>query len=189
MTPEQFAEIKHRAGRTDPSQAIARIQRTRDIPDLIGEVERVQAVLTEVCTERNDLLAEVERLNSELSLAFSPGMYLDIQKVLDEALGTNEADGAAAGIVADVALLAEQKRTAEAEMDRLRTRVEALRVNRDQLKAKLTQADALIAELGRANGSLSALKVIAKHGEMSDATRREMLDALADDLAEGVTGR
>jgi len=39
--------------------------------------------------------------------------------VLDEALGTSEADGAGAGIVADIALLAEQKRAAVAEVERL----------------------------------------------------------------------
>lgn len=56
----------------------------------------------------------------ELDLAFGPGMYLDIQNVLDAALGTEEADGAGAGIVADVALLAEQKRTADAANENVR---------------------------------------------------------------------
>ena len=71
-----------------------------------------------------DLIAEVERLRTELQLAFSPGMYLDIQQVLDKALGTNEADGAGAGIVADVALLAEQRDKARSELAQVLTNYE-----------------------------------------------------------------
>jgi hypothetical protein len=52
---------------------------------------------------------ELDRLRTEASIAFGPGMYFEIQQVLDEALGTKEADGAGAGIVSDVALLAEHR--------------------------------------------------------------------------------
>jgi hypothetical protein len=41
--------------------------------------------------------------------------------------------------------------------------------------------DQYATDLGRANGSLSALKLIAKHGDMPETTRREMLDALGGD--------
>lgn len=67
-----------------------------------------------------ELLAEVERLDSELKIAFGPSVYFDIQKVLDKALGTGEADGACAGVVGDVTLLAERMQAAEAEVGRLR---------------------------------------------------------------------
>lgn len=100
------------------------------------------------------LLAEVERLRTELDLAFSPGMYLDIQKVLDDALGTNEADGAGEGIVADVALIAGRMKKAEAERDDVvaelkeeRLTSDALRKNRDQLNDELTTARAEAARL------------------------------------------
>ena len=46
--------------------------------------------------------------------------YMDVQKVLDEALGTEEEDGAGAGMAADVALLADRLKAAEAEVMRLK---------------------------------------------------------------------
>lgn len=66
------------------------------------------------------LIGEVERRKAELKVAFGPGLYLDIQKVLDKALGTEEADGAGAGIVADITLVAGRMQAAEAEVERLR---------------------------------------------------------------------
>jgi hypothetical protein len=72
------------------------------------------------------LLAEVERLRTELRFAFPPRTYMDIQQVLDAALGTEEMDGAGAGIIADVALVAGRMRTAEAEVKRLNGVVQLL---------------------------------------------------------------
>jgi hypothetical protein len=42
--------------------------------------------------------------------------YWDIQRILDEALGTREGDGAGAGIAADVRLVAEQRDILRAEL-------------------------------------------------------------------------
>lgn len=50
--------------------------------------------------------------------------YLDTQKVLDVALGTEEADGAGAGIAADVHLLAVQRDEARANAATLRTAIQ-----------------------------------------------------------------
>lgn len=52
--------------------------------------------------------------------------YMDVQKVLDEALGTEEEDGSGGGIASEVWLLAHQ---------------------RDEARAKLAQAEALIRRL------------------------------------------
>lgn len=103
MTTERRAEIREH------------LARTRALDMCLDDWHMTLAA------DARDLLAEVERLRAELDLAFSPGMYLDIQKVLDEALGTNKADGAGAGIVADVALVADRMKQAEAERDRAGT--------------------------------------------------------------------
>ncbi len=44
--------------------------------------------------------------------------YMDVQAVLDKALGTEEEDGAGGGIAGDVALLAAQRNEARAELAR-----------------------------------------------------------------------
>lgn len=143
MTPEQFAEIKNRKVPHGPN-AVRTLVADRDA--LLAEVEQLKAERSKAAAWEVHLAenlhyaqldgagaaAEVERLTSELSVAFGPGLYLDIQKVLDEALGTHEADGAGAGIAADVAVLAERKRTAETEVKRLRT---ALKDAADQMAA------------------------------------------------------
>jgi hypothetical protein len=46
--------------------------------------------------------------------------YMDVQKVLDKALGTEEEDGTGGGIASEVWLLAHQRDGARAERDRLR---------------------------------------------------------------------
>lgn len=60
------------------------------------------------------LLDEVEQLRKELDLAMGPRMYLDVQKILDRALGGGPNDGAGKGLVADVALVADRMAQAEA---------------------------------------------------------------------------
>jgi hypothetical protein len=45
--------------------------------------------------------------------------YMDVQAVLDKALGTREEDGAGEGIAADVALLVRQRNNARTEAERL----------------------------------------------------------------------
>lgn len=45
--------------------------------------------------------------------------YFDVQKVLDEYLGSEEEDGAGGGIAGDVWLMGERMRTAELEVQRL----------------------------------------------------------------------
>lgn len=81
----------------------------------------------------DELWPEIERLQQELSVAFGPSLYFEIQKVLDGALGTEEVDGAGAGIVADIALLAKQKREAV-------QRAEQAERDRDEWKIKATLA-------------------------------------------------
>ena len=56
--------------------------------------------------------------------------YMDVQAVLDKALGTEEEDGAGAGIAADVALLAGQRDEARAEVAELRRTIRALQAAR-----------------------------------------------------------
>ena len=48
-------------------------------------------------------------------------VYLDVQRYLDEVLGTGEEDGAGAGLEADVRLLGTQRDEARAEVTRLRS--------------------------------------------------------------------
>ena len=137
MPPEREAEIREHVAWTrdryscvdDRHHALA-----RGCVDLLDAVERLRE---EERRQRETAgaasrgwekdAAEVERLRAELRLAFSPGMYLDIQKVLDGALGTTEADGAGAGIVADVALVTERMKQAEAERDEARAELEKVR--------------------------------------------------------------
>ncbi|MFC9973606.1 hypothetical protein ACFVH6_22195 [Spirillospora sp. NPDC127200] len=116
------------------------------------------------------LLDEVERLRTELSVAFAPGMYLDIQKILDEALGTHEADGAGAGIVADITLLADRLRTAEAETERLRTEhateVDQHRRDNIELRDRAAGYTAQIAEL-----EAKAERLSDEHAILADQLR------------------
>lgn len=97
-------------------QALAEIRRHDEID--LKAAEKTDGALDETAWERHVLLAEVDRLRAELKIAFGPGLYLDIQQVLDKALGTDEADGAGAGIVADISLVVERMQAAEAEVDR-----------------------------------------------------------------------
>src|ERR1700734_554899 len=69
--------------------------------------------------------------------------YMDVQKVLDKALGTGEDDGAGAGIAADVWLLADQRDKARAEAAQLRERC----AERDRLISLLIAEHPV--ELGR----------------------------------------
>ncbi len=74
-------------------------------------IEREQVLLSaaEIAdAATDDLWPEIERLQQEASLAFGPSLYFEIQKVLDKALGTEEVDGAGAGIVAEIAMLADR---------------------------------------------------------------------------------
>lgn len=75
--------------------------------ELLDEVERLRKALHNGRTER-------DRLRRELDLAMGPRMYLDVQKILDRALGIGPDDGAGKGLVADVALVAERMAQAEA---------------------------------------------------------------------------
>lgn len=70
------------------------------------------------------LVAEVERLRSEVEASrfMYERCYFEIQQVLDRAHGTEEGDGAGAGIVLEVDLLLQQRDEARAEVERLRTR-------------------------------------------------------------------
>jgi hypothetical protein len=52
--------------------------------------------------------------------------YMDVQKILDGALGTEEEDGAGAGIAADVAMVVAQRDRARAEAKRLAGRLKEL---------------------------------------------------------------
>ena len=53
-------------------------------------------------------------------------VYLDVQRYLDEVLGTGEEDGAGAGLEADVRLLGTQRDEARAEVTRLRSALAGL---------------------------------------------------------------
>jgi hypothetical protein len=50
--------------------------------------------------------------------------YFNVQSVLDKALGPDEEDGAGEGIAADVALLAEQRDEARAELEQLKAKLD-----------------------------------------------------------------
>jgi hypothetical protein len=155
MTPEQIKEIRDRADRLEflvhlgEAAANGRIIEV-ELKQKADFVDLGQLIGTAVPA----LIGEVERLTAELSVAFGPGMYLDIQKVLDEALGTHEADGAGAGIAADVAVLAEQKRTAETEVKRLRT---ALKDAADQVAASDIDAANTAVDLDQTKARVRAL--------------------------------
>lgn len=146
MTPERRTEIRERAESVRTWKAVW----GPPIPQLCD-------------VDIPDLLDEVERLHAELALAFSPGMYLDIQKVLDKALGTNEADGAGAGIVADIALVADRMRQAATERDTARA----------ELAEERARHGELVAEMQRARTEAER--------------RRDELDALTDRLDVAVT--
>lgn len=70
------------------------------------------------------LRAELARLRAALADPRRDPMYHDrywqVQEVLDEALGPNEEDGTGQGIVAEVALVVQQREEAIAERDRYR---------------------------------------------------------------------
>lgn len=95
---------------------------------LLAEVERHRAGreveqemlrnAIEMLSELDSLRAENERLRGDVE--FHAKIRLRVEAVLDAALGTEDEDGAGAGLAADVQLLADQR-------DRLRAQVEAVR--------------------------------------------------------------
>lgn len=88
--------------------------------------------------------------------------YCDVQEVLDEALGTEEEDGAGEGIAADVRLLAAQRDEARAEVERL--------------TAEQQRADARIAGLLRLRDEERALhhELLWQHGIKPATGLREL---------------
>ena len=71
--------------------------------------------------------------------------YMDVQRVLDEALGTEEKDGAGAGIAGDVWLLAHQRDEARAKLTAItahcRRHTEWVTARPDVLTEALVKAD------------------------------------------------
>lgn len=65
-----------------------------------------------------DGMSEVEQLRADQRMHM--GVRLEVEKILDVALGPNEEDGAGGGLAADVALLADKLKLASAEVERLR---------------------------------------------------------------------
>ncbi|MBO3751564.1 hypothetical protein J5X84_36290 [Streptosporangiaceae bacterium NEAU-GS5] len=102
---------------------------------------------------RKELLAEVDRLNTELRLAFGPRLRLEIEQVLDRALGTEEADGAGAGIVADVQLLADRLATAERRAEKAEAAAVSWRKSTDNAGLAILQ---ISRELGEAQDRANA---------------------------------
>lgn len=123
----------------------------------------MQAEIDQLKSERNEAKTEVERLTAELKDARDTRDYYqrDQDRHLDEAqrqwIRTQTAESEVERLTESLAAVAEesaerktQRDEARDEVEQLTRTAEALRVNRNQLKDKLTQADALIAELRRA---------------------------------------
>lgn len=105
----------------------------RDVPRLLTEVDRLKDVLqrrtqewqdeqtARVAAEQATIAADqrAQQAEAELALAMGPTMYLQIQQILDGALGGRREDGAGAGLVAEIQLLVDRMKAAEAEAERL----------------------------------------------------------------------
>ncbi|WP_347601367.1 hypothetical protein [Acrocarpospora sp. B8E8] len=149
---------------------------------LLAEVERLRAraladdlAYKSMLKRAEKARADANELGAQLRLSFPPGLYLEIQQVLDRALGTEEKDGAGAGIVADVALVVDRLANADERLDLARTAlladgyfkpeevgpdiapriVERLAVMREQI-------DHLQAELTDAHGQLADAQEVAQ---------------------------
>ncbi|MFD9950546.1 hypothetical protein ACFWYW_57540 [Nonomuraea sp. NPDC059023] len=138
-----------------------------------------------------DLLSEVDRLNAELKIAFRPGLYLEIQQVLDEALGTEDSDGAGEGIVADVSLVATRMRAVETEVDRLKAELEANRqrwYHNDESRTECVAGfDPETRECAEGGGKvLSAVEYQAQLIEICQGLTQKAEESEASALAEAV---
>jgi len=97
--------------------------------------------------------------------------YMAVQAVLDKALGTEEEDGAGAGIVADVHLLALQRDEARARLADAREHATVCQAERDEARAELNRTrEALVTESNRTAAELRAviaemLLVVTEYGD------------------------
>lgn len=99
--------------------------------------------------------------------------YMDVQKALDETLGTEEEDGSDGGIAADVYLLARQRDEARAARDDYAARLRAtdqgwatVAAERDESRAELARVQSAAQTLGR---------VVTWQARSMEAARIEML--------------
>jgi hypothetical protein len=96
-------------------------------------------------TELERLRAEAEKYHRYYDDAMK--VRLDVEEVLDEALGTEEEDGAGYGLAGDVALLAQHEKAARAEADTLRGKVEELEAGRDERQARIDEHEELLSSI------------------------------------------
>lgn len=82
-------------------------------------VASYEATLRRVTAERDEAREERNTALNELALAMGPRMYADVQQILDSVLGGRREDGAGAGLVAEIQLLVDRMKAAEAEAERL----------------------------------------------------------------------
>lgn len=89
----------------------------------------IEKHLRALLVEHEALETEVKELRSHQVADWK--RRAQTEEVLDDALGTEEEDGAGAGLVADVALLAERMKAAEAEVERYKALHESVRATAD----------------------------------------------------------
>jgi hypothetical protein len=81
----------------------------------LGEIGATTANLSRALVQRD---AEIDRLRREIDM--HQRIRLDVEKVLDDVLGTEEEDGAGAGLEGDVRLLADRCKRAESQLAAIR---------------------------------------------------------------------
>jgi len=112
-------------------------------------------------------------------------VYFDVQRYLDEVLGTGEEDGAGAGLEADVRLLGTQRDEARAEITRLRhalAEIENAATWGTSCLSCATVLDSAAAETFRRERAESALAIAhAALRRLAGATRLAHVGAASDD--------
>ncbi|GAA2298482.1 hypothetical protein GCM10010402_66390 [Actinomadura luteofluorescens] len=99
-------------------------ERIAAVDRLLADLERGRARFKRERRRAETAEDETRKLAEELRIAFGPRLYADVSQVLDRALGTRREDGAGAGIVAEVSLVADRMAQAEAANAALRSAVD-----------------------------------------------------------------
>jgi hypothetical protein len=99
-------------------------------------VASYEATLRRVTAERDEAREERNSALNELALAMGPTMYHQIQQILDGVLGGRREDGAGAGLVAEIQLLADRLESAESGERAADSQVEQLRAELDAIRTR-----------------------------------------------------